>query len=298
MNGAEGWRSTRCAGGGQDNTMINTLMPRFRPIAPKPAAGGPLLGRSPTFKDNAIISLRRPKRKYVRVRRSCKESNKDRERTVAKEEVKSRSATTLQLLEENRAEQQVSSKGGAWFSASTSMYSHTVTVTNKEEEEARNPFIRLNLNLMNNDGNEALGQTAVMPPRRTTVETWVTVEYVSETCMEALGLGCTDTEKLANLGGDSCPGFVSDGLNRIVWVNRAFGKMVMSRNNDEETPEMEVRLVMRGPLAYSAFTCQVKVQYTWGKEKCSQMVPCDAWRMDGGGFAWRLDVKAALSLGR
>ncbi|KAI9076030.1 hypothetical protein K1719_041964 [Acacia pycnantha] len=296
MNGGEGWRSMRCAAGGQDKTMINTLMPRFRPIAPKPAAGGPLLGRSPTFKDNDIISLRRTKRKYVRVRRSCKESNKDRERTVAKEEVKSRSATTLQLLEENRAEQKVSSKGGAWCSVT----SHTVTVTDKEEEEASNPFIRLslNLNLMNNDGKEALGQTAVMPPPSKTVETWVTVEYVSETCMEALGLGCTDTEKLANLGRDTCPGFVSDGLNRIVWVNRAFRKMVMSRNNDEETPEMEVRLVMRGALAYSAFTCQVKVQYTWGKEKCSQMVPCDAWRMDGGGFAWRLDVKAALSLGR
>ncbi|XP_028786157.1 uncharacterized protein LOC114742068 isoform X1 [Neltuma alba] len=301
MDGGEAWRSTRCAGGLQDKAMINSLMLRFRPIAPKPAVGAPLLGRSPAFNDNTIVSARRTKRKYVRVRRSCKEANKGRERTVAKEELKSKSATTLQLLEENRADQRVPSKGGAWCSASTSVYSHTVTVTDKEDREAINPFIRLNLNLnLMNDRNQALGQMAVMPPVRKSVETLVTVECVSETCMDALGLGYTDMEKLTNLGGDSCPGFVSDGLNRVVWVNRAFRKMFMSLDHQdkEEPPEMEVRLVMRERLAYSAFTCQLKVQYTWWKEKFSQMVPCDAWRMDGGGFAWRLDVKAALSLGR
>ncbi|KAK7858074.1 hypothetical protein CFP56_014543 [Quercus suber] len=37
---------------------------------------------------------------------------------------------------------------------------------------------------------------------------------------------------------------------------------------------------------------------TCGKERSSITLPCDVWRMDGGGFAWRLDVKAALSLGR
>ncbi|XP_054802260.1 uncharacterized protein LOC129306001 [Prosopis cineraria] len=293
MDGGEGWRSVRCAGSVQDKTMINRLMLRFRPIAPKPEVGGPLLGPSPTFRDIAVVPARRTKRKYVRVRRSGKESKNGRERSVAQlEELKSRSETTLQLLQENRAEQRVSSKGGAWDSAS--MY---------ECQEDGGPFIRLNLNLnlnLMNDREEALGEIAVMSPRRKEAETWVTVDYVSETCMDALGLGRTDMENLTNLGGDTCPGFVSDRLNRVVWVNRAFRKMVMGLNHheDEEPPEMEVRLVMRERLAYSAFTCQLKVQYTWWKGKFSQMVPCDAWRMDCGGFAWRLDVKAALKLGR
>ncbi|KAF2305984.1 hypothetical protein GH714_009279 [Hevea brasiliensis] len=62
-----------------------------------------------------------------------------------------------------------------------------------------------------------------------------------------------------------------------------------------------VRLVMKEKilpyLYYPTFTCWVRLQYTWPKEKFSQMFPCDVWKMESGGFAWRLDVKAALSLG-
>lgn len=289
MDGGEGWGSIRCAGGVQDKTIMNRIMLRFRPIAPKPAAGGPLHGGSPGLKENVIVS-QRTKRKYVRVRRSTinRGFNKTREKpSVAGEDLKDRSAVTLQLLPEIRiVEQKLASNGGSWCSK-----------LNKQDGEDGNPLIRLNLNLMSdNDG--PLDQTGVMSQRMKTVEMWVTVEYVRETCMDARGLGCTDMERLKNLEVDTCPGFVSDGLNRVVWVNGAFRKMVRLEEEEEAAPEMEVRLLVRERLAYRALTCQVKVQYTWWKEKYSQRVPCDAWRMDGGGFAWRLDVKAALSLGR
>ena len=53
-------------------------------------------------------------------------------------------------------------------------------------------------------------------------------------------------------------------------------------------------------LTHSAFTCRVRVVQcdTLGKERSSLTLPCDVGIMDGGGFAWRLDVKAALCLGR
>ncbi|KAJ6776897.1 hypothetical protein OIU74_000971 [Salix koriyanagi] len=65
-----------------------------------------------------------------------------------------------------------------------------------------------------------------------------------------------------------------------------------------------VRLVIKEKLlrfvdCASAFSCWVRLQNSWQKEKCSKTaVPCDVWRMDFGGFAWRLDVDSALSLGR
>lgn len=70
-----------------------------------------------------------------------------------------------------------------------------------------------------------------------------------------------------------------------------------------QSVEVKVWLVTKEklvPYMYSsAFTCWVRLQYAWKEEKfSSQMVPCDVWRMDCGGFAWRLDVEAALGLGR
>lgn len=300
-----GGRSMRCGGGVEDKRMINTLMLRFRPIAPKPAIGRPLLGPSPAMN---VVNSRRTKRKYVRVsRNSCK----GRGSTMAKQEVKSMSsssATTLQLLEENRVEK--------FNSCSMYRFSNTVMTVLDKEEDSDKPCIRLNLNLnlvnfIDHGPNETLlGDMEAKPAKSKRVETWITVEDVSESCccMDGLGLGCTDMEKLANLGGDTCPGFVSDGSNRVVWVNGAFRRMAMMNDNDnvndgeegDENNEMGVRLVMKREVAMrcSDFTCRVKVQYRWLKEvRFSQMVPCDAWRMDGGGFAWRLDVKAALRLG-
>ncbi|PKI53308.1 hypothetical protein CRG98_026336 [Punica granatum] len=138
------------------------------------------------------------------------------------------------------------------------------------------------------------------------VEAWVMVECVMDTWVDGYAIGRTDEEKRRNLAADTCPGFVSDGLGRVTWTNAAFRQTV---GQGEPGVDVAVCLVMKdqgvpvtvGLLAQAAaFTCRVRMQYACGKEKAgsSLTLPCDVWRMDGGGFAWRLDVKAALSLGR
>ena len=107
---------------------------------------------------------------------------------------------------------------------------------------------------------------------------------------------------------DTCPGFVSDRLGRVTWTNGAYRKMMMMGHHDHDHHEVamwlvikeeSLREIMARTLSYTSFTCRVRlVQYnTRGKERSSITLPCDVWRMDGGGFAWRLDVKATLSLG-
>ncbi|XP_022133652.1 uncharacterized protein LOC111006188 [Momordica charantia] len=124
--------------------------------------------------------------------------------------------------------------------------------------------------------------------------------------LEQEDIGCTDEERIKNLEADTCPGFVSDGSNRVEWLNKAFKRMVRQRQrqrSDSESPaEIGVWLISKPRLGLGyfrrSFTCQIKLQFKWGTEmeKDSKVVPCDAWRMDGGGFAWKLDVKAALTL--
>ncbi|KAE8688944.1 hypothetical protein F3Y22_tig00110946pilonHSYRG00042 [Hibiscus syriacus] len=93
----------------------------------------------------------------------------------------------------------------------------------------------------------------------------VTLECVTDTWVSGDGLGCTDEERKVNLGKDTCPGFISDLFGRVIWTNGAYKEMVGGER--------------------------------W-KDINSLTVPCDVWRMNGGGFAWRLDINAALCLGR
>ncbi|RZC76695.1 hypothetical protein C5167_000794 [Papaver somniferum] len=153
-------------------------------------------------------------------------------------------------------------------------------------------------------------RTVVIPQPVRPVGSCVTVKCITETFGDqeiGLGfLGRTDEEKKINLEKDACPGFISDSLNRVRWTNEAYRKLV---NQDgfgyggEQRPEM-VWLVTKDneslPSRCEGFVCRVRLQYTCKKERHSLIVPCDVWKMNdsGGGFAWRLDVKAALSLGR
>lgn len=149
-----------------------------------------------------------------------------------------------------------------------------------------------------------------------TVETWVTVERVTGNCMDGRGLGCTDEELITNLERDTCPGFISDGLNEVRWVNMAYRRMVWEEERGSAPPPQVVVKLMppaTAPdlteLALIGFACRVRVQYYCNyyyynmsnclEKQCRQIVvPCDVWRMEFGGLAWRLDVQAALSLGR
>ncbi|KAJ0240305.1 hypothetical protein HA466_0224480 [Hirschfeldia incana] len=152
-------------------------------------------------------------------------------------------------------------------------------------------------------------QTVDVMRKKLVISSCMTVERVTDAWMDGYGLGRYDEERKMNLVRDTCPGFISDGSGRVTWTNDAYRKM--ARDNipvEEGAPEnmsgdsfhVIVRLVMRErPInsTYPAFTCRVKLQFTCQyRERSSVTVPCDAWRMDNGGFAWRLDVKAALCL--
>ncbi|KAJ7974759.1 von willebrand factor A domain protein [Quillaja saponaria] len=190
---------------------------------------------------------------------------------------------------------------GSWFGK----FDPAVNKNRDEEEEDGNRFLKLNfpsdhtIDLFDSES-KSLDRTVVISQNmKVVVEVRVTVECVTETlCMDVRELGFTDIERTRNLDEEPCPGFISDGANRVQWVNGAFRRMVFGLKNLRQLPEMVVWLVMREKLVYVAFSCRVKLEYMWEKEKYSQVVPCDVWRMDCGGFAWRLDVKAALSLGR
>ncbi|XP_022989872.1 uncharacterized protein LOC111486935 [Cucurbita maxima] len=123
-------------------------------------------------------------------------------------------------------------------------------------------------------------------------EVWVTVECARGACIEG-----DEEERMKKLEEDTCPGFVSDGVDRVEWVNEALKRMVRQRQRSSEAgEEIEIRLRTRPRLGYlgRAFTCQMKLHFKAGTT--DMVVPCDAWRIAGGGTAWKLDLNAALSL--
>lgn len=261
--------------------ILNNIMLRFRPIAPKPVAGS----SASTAGDASVLQGKRTKRKYVRIRRNSGyvrkngNNNKSSEKSAEKkDELENMAVVTLQLLPE------------------------------KDAPENENPSPAAESWCNNVDLDLTVEKIQILedpePPRvaaaAKAVESWVTVESVTGTCMGGEGgggggLGCTDVEKVKSLETDTCPGFVSDGCCRVRWVNEAFKRMV-------ESEEIVVWLKVKEEViawcySHPAFTCGVRLQYTWRNEKCTKMVPCDVWRLGCGGFAWRLDVKTALSLG-
>lgn len=293
MDGGKGRRMKRCAEGAPDKAIINRIMLRFRPIAPKPAAGGSCSGGSAMDDKNLFVTKGRTKRKYVRVRRS---SGYKRNRRTAVEKMKDRReglekrSVTLQLLPE-RSERKESPECGFRHSCD-----RTVTRKNGLEKGDAPTCLDLDMNVRN-DTDRTIAKRQMVG----VLESWVTVESVTNICMGMRGLGTTDAERIRNLEDDTCPGFISDDLNRVFWLNGAFKRMLSHGRNNVQSPEMvTVRLVTKDKLLHlcTEFSCQVKLQNTWEKENYSQIVPCDVSRMDGGGFAWRMDVEAALSLGR
>lgn len=151
------------------------------------------------------------------------------------------------------------------------------------------------------------------------------VETVTVDCHAGIDpweLGVTDTEIINTLGLDTSPGFVSNSSNEVRWVNGAFRRMLTAVEGQISWPPLHPRgaavvLEVKNELPgwCRAFSGRVKVKLRrecrgrygdddklsvpeTGCNKWQQVVPCDVWRMDGGGFAWRLDFKAALTLGR
>lgn len=282
----------------QDKTVISKIMQRFRPIAPKPAVGE----SSDDTKSCRFLGRNRSKRKYVRVR------NRN---------ISSGSTNNNDRIIKNR-----------WDGEKIK------TDLDKEiDDDDRSDIITLQL-LPEKDGDQAekrhtdpsdmdpkTGLTILSSLIRKVVESWLTVECVSDTCTDLGGynilqLGRMDQgeERLMRmLEVDTCPWLVSDLSNRVYWVNRAYRRMI---GDPDAEVHVRVWLVVAMELMeeitcmvelYGAVTCRARVRYepsTWRKEKSQSesevkmTVPCDVWRIRSGGFAWRLDVESALRLGR
>lgn len=300
MNGGDAFWFGR-SGGGADKRVpiIDPGMLRFRPIAPKPATGGLVSGAGNLPESKSCLAVkRRAKRRYVRVRKNNSQC-KMRSRSQGGGRRRGKPVLTLQLLPE-RAEPRESMASGVPLD----LVPMIITPREVSQPDRERP-LKLNVH-----GANSWDPTVVNPLKRAVAVSWLTVERVGvDPCMGAVGEffpGSTDDEKIKNLRSDMCPGLVSDFQNRVHWVNDAYVWFASGQNRGEvehhphrpPSPGVEVRLVVkeRLPMCQRAFTCQV----TWRDERWARArtVPCDVWRLDGfGGFAWRLDVKAALGLG-
>lgn len=343
MDGRGGCCIARYAAGGggvygYDMSKVGRIMLRFRPIAPKPAAGGSVSGAGGNKVENGENQVRsgRAKRRLVREsstsnnnstarprcnnkkrKASSPESNDERRRRFVAEG----KVVTLPLLPETpepkdspaRISPERRDESSNWLS----FENNNLIVKNRGTDD----------NIYGGGRSSVAEPTVAMTPRPVKfVGSSVTVECVTDTWTDGIskyGLGCTDEERRMNLEKDTCPGFVSDGYGRVTWTNGAYRKMVgqgyedehhhdeHSRHQDQDEDQdqmmMMVWLVMKEGMPVTtmltcpAFTCRVRLQcYTNGNKeiKSSLTLPCDVWRMDCGGFAWRLDVNAALCLGR
>ncbi|KAE8680883.1 Cytochrome C1 family isoform 1 [Hibiscus syriacus] len=301
-NSGEKWSFVSYAWGSQDKTVnINPVVLRFRPIAPKPMTGEYDSCGGQVGNKNLLLCKPRAKRKYVRVRKNNIKRNKrsssspplppDHDQQTSN---KTEKIVTLQLLPEKTE-------------ANGSINDENIAILGGNNQDLPSLFYsNLNSRSAEPDRTAVVSQTE----RETVVESWVTVECVTDTCMAGRELGSTDVEKMKNLEADTCPGFISDGFNRVQWVNRAYERMLTVGKGRKEwlpavsPPQIKVWLVIKKDLPNfcTAFSCKVRLQFTW-MNKCSTiMLPCDVWKIDGaggghGGFVWRLDVEAALSLG-
>lgn len=301
MDVGKGW--PRAA---HDNTIINRIMLRFRPIAPKPVAAGSASDSASAASKTGPVAKRREKRKYVRVKRNnkCKSSSSsnnykkeqeleevEKQKDLIRFDVSLQLQTPLPIICGTKLSPGI---------GSSSSNNDSILL------EQRQPILmdfdnRGIFNLCLADQSDRRAAAAIR-----VVESWVVVDGTAEALQDAGGLGSTDKEKMANLELDTCPGLISDAMYRVQWANLAYKRMVdPDRGGGEgavgEPPaEVVVRLVLKQniPVAWPMFACTVRVVYTWRKEKLTRTMPCDVWKMDFGGFAWRLDAAAALSLGR
>ncbi|XP_060967938.1 uncharacterized protein LOC115709921 [Cannabis sativa] len=302
---------------GYDMSKVGRIMLRFRPIAPKPVAGGPVSGGNKAEMGETQARGGRGKRRIV----------KDNNNNTRRCNIKKRNASSPESSDEKRRRLVPEEKV-------VTLPLLPETPEPKDTPARLSPETRDSpkwLSFENNNNVYGSGRLSVETADPTAVKTStrpvklvgssVTVECVTDTWMDGInkfGLGCTDDERRMNLAQDTCPGFVSDSYGRVTWTNGAYKKLVgqgcedhdlhhdCSGGDDHDQMMMMVWLVMKERLPVTvltcpAFTCRVRLQcYTNGNKeiKSSLTLPCDVWRMDCGGFAWRLDVNAALCLGR
>ncbi|KAI3799238.1 hypothetical protein L1987_34530 [Smallanthus sonchifolius] len=292
MDGQKRRVDSPCAADGKDNTVIDQIMLRFRPIAPKPAmaeSSGYALPKND-------LKRKRAKRKYVRVK---KKINKDRECNLSINDTKNwfDLEKTVAMLEDSKADELVVTdpvvKVSNWISFDLS--------GNKRKGTENNLFISEPPEKVSSDLHGVDLATAV--DERKVVESWIMMESVTGMCEDRRLIGYTDDEIWKHLESDSCPGFISNGYDEVLWVNPAYRRL-LDLNPDGGAPASEVAVWLTVKVENStvvkylpAFSCRVRIEYRSSEKKTRMTVPCDVFKMDSGGFAWLLDVRYALSLG-
>ncbi|CAI0456787.1 unnamed protein product [Linum tenue] len=299
--GGDGYRLMNFASGRvqeEEPTIISRMMLRFRPIAPKPAAGAGS-GSSAA----RLVPKVRTKRKYVRVRAAAprkKNNNNDKNSNsrvggdggAAADLGFVQLPATLQLLPE-----------AAKLDRHRSDVRISDPVPTLPVEDNSN-------SAKNNRGSsEDSYGAAVLDPETAEVETWVTAEGVTGGCMDvAEGQGLLGI-RMMDLQDDTCPAFVSDGKDKVRWVNQAYREMVGAAAGEKGGGgnKVVVRLVVAEKLrpyfqGCPAFSCWVGVRFRDNSNnngKWSNVrFPCDVWKMEEEGwYGWRLDTKVALKLG-
>lgn len=295
MEGGKRRFDSRCiAADGKDNLIIDQIMLRYRPIAPRPLTAESS-GQALATKDG-MLKRKRVKRKYVRVKKK-----------------KSKNTGCSLSINDN----------GSWFDLDKAVAmlekskGNELVVTDPLQNVSnwisfdlpgndRKSFMN---NLISSTPSEHLSSDlhgvdlapAVQP--RKVVESWITMESVTGTCEDRRLLGYTDEEIWKNLESDSCPGFISNSFDEVLWVNPAYRRM-LDLNSEGRVPAAEVAVWLGVKVEKSmvekylpAFSCRVRIVYRLSEKKTQMVVPCDVCKMDSGGFAWRLDVRSALSLG-
>uniref|UniRef100_A0A7N0UVT7 DUF7950 domain-containing protein n=1 Tax=Kalanchoe fedtschenkoi TaxID=63787 RepID=A0A7N0UVT7_KALFE len=279
---------SRGSGGGgccvarYDAQKVDRIMLRFRPIAPKPTTGGSSSGgSSPESNSNGdtYAKIGRGKRRY-KSNTINNNNNSNGQKNSCKRRKESPEVVTLSLLPEapEKSSKRSAPNAPIWlnFNSGTAEKDDDVIGANSHRPIYYTP-----------------DRTVIVLPR-VVGDTCVTLECLTYTMVDADALGRTDKERVMNLVRDTCPGFVSDRLSRVTWSNEAFKEMV---GHDQADYRAWVAMKESVPAGARAFSCRVKVLVENNKQRKTMTVPCDVWRMDYGGFAWRLDVKAALTLG-
>ncbi|XP_057729696.1 uncharacterized protein LOC130945055 [Arachis stenosperma] len=266
MGGKGGCCVTRYATGPYDMSKMEKIMLRFRPIAPKPVAGA--AGSDGSSSESGDVfsrsAGRAAKRKYTK---GGSGSNRRRRKTAASASAKVSPlspAVTLPLLPE------------------TPDPKEDILPVVKEDAVPVSWFG------FGESTSPAKGSVVVL-----------TVECVTDTWQKERGSSNEETMRV-KLSQDTCPGFISDGYGNVMWTNGAFNGMVGGSGCDEGKGRVWLVTNVVSAAVASApycggFTCRVRVQRE--DSNTDLTVPCDVWRIiDGSGFAWRLDVNAALTL--
>lgn len=201
MDGPGGCCIARYATGGvvYNAAKFDRIMLGFRPIAPKPASRGSSFGKLSTERKDKCVRRTgrgRKRRSFTSSTSSSdktkhsvsrKRQRKSSENEIGGDAVESAAVVTLPLLppELEANEERNIHKNSVGFSIPST-------------------WLRLQTRFVQQQHHQSVQKV---------VETWVTVESVTDSCMvDACGLGRTDEQKRMALETDSCPGMISDVL--------------------------------------------------------------------------------------